>query len=194
VKDGQARSKNIRRWSVIGVLAAASVGGFFALKGCEDEAARDVQAVKLGGEWFHLEIADKESVRMKGLGQRTYIAPDGGMLFVFSPDFPRKFPQGTGFVMRDCPIDIDIIYLDPNGRITAMHAMKAERPRGEGEGAVGDLSNPTYEGRLKSYPSRYAIQGAIELAGGTIEKKLKGKIKEGDKVDLPLEALKKRAE
>jgi len=202
VKDKQARARSIRRWSVLGALALAAGGGTLALKGCDDEAARDVQSVKVGGEWFHLELAADDKVRMKGLGQRTYIAPDGGMLFVFRA--PMN-PNGGGFVMRDCPIDIDIIYLDGSGRIGNWHAMKGD-PRKPDEGAVGEtgydekgnkvtLSEGAqkYEDRLHRYEPRYAYQFAIELAGGTIDGKLKGKIKEGDKIDLPLEALKKRA-
>lgn len=69
--------------------------------------------------------------------------------------------------MRDCPIDIDIIFLDPSGRITAMHHMPAEPPRDpETEPETGVPSTDKYEQRLKRYPSRYPAQFVIELAGG----------------------------
>jgi uncharacterized membrane protein (UPF0127 family) len=93
------------------------------------------QSVKVGGEWFHLELAADDKVRMKGLGQRTNIAPDGGMLFVF----PRADePQRRR--LRGCAtarLTSTIIYLDGSGRIGNWHAMKGD-PRKADEGAVGE--------------------------------------------------------
>jgi uncharacterized membrane protein (UPF0127 family) len=186
---------------IVGLVVALPL--LTTMKGCDDSVNANVQSVKIGGQWFHLELAADEKVRMKGLGQRDHIEPDGGMLFVFSA--PQ--PPGRGFVMRDCPIDIDIIYVDGSGRIGNWHAMKAD-PRGPGEGTVGETGidehgNPVelsegakkYEARLAlaHYEARYPYQFAIELKGGTIESRLKDKIKAGDKVEMPIEALKKRA-
>lgn len=168
------------RW----VLLLAAAGAIFAVafaNSCDEKASASVQSVKLGGKWFHLEIAATDTVRFKGLGQREHIEPDGGMLFVF----PQ--PRETGFVMRDCLVDIDIIYIDPGGRITAMYEMKAEPPRGPDEGAAGDYTNEKYERRLRQYPSRFPAQYVIELKGGT----LPGLgLKDGDRVDLPYARLK----
>ncbi|MFN0131191.1 MAG: DUF192 domain-containing protein [Phycisphaerales bacterium] len=174
------------RW----VLVLAAAGAVFAVafaNSCDEKASASVQSVKLNDKWFHLEIAATEPVRMKGLGQRTDIEPDGGMLFLF----PQ--PVLTGFVMRDCLTDIDIIYIDPSGRIAAMYEMKKEPPRNpaDGEGEVGDFSNRKYNDRLKQYPSRFAIQYVIELKGGTLPTL---GLKEGDHVDLPYARLKALAE
>jgi uncharacterized membrane protein (UPF0127 family) len=155
--------------------------------GCDETTSRDVQAAKIGGKTFFLEIVDDNAKRMKGMGGRTEIAPDGGMLFVFPTVQDNR---NGGFVMRDCPIDIDIIYLDAGARVITMHEMKAEAPRGEGEGQPGELNNSTYENRLKRYPSRYPYQFAIELKGGTLPTL---KVREGDKIDIPVEKLKARA-
>jgi len=177
---------------LLGLVVALPLA--LTLRGCDDTAAADVQSVKIGGQWFHLELAAEDKVRMKGLGQRTHIEDDGGMLFAFPT--PHT-PNGGGFVMRDCPIDIDIIYLDGTGRVGNWYAMKKEDPRRPDEGSVGDTGGSpgadAYEARLHKYEPRYAYQFAIELKGGTIENKLKGKLKEGDKIDLPLDALKRRA-
>lgn len=184
------------RFGILGKAAAlliiclALLPAFTAMRGCDDRTGGNVQPVKIGGEWFHLEVAADEPTRMKGLGQRTTLEDDGGMLFVFP--YPQR-RDGGGFVMRDCFIDIDIIYLDANGRVCNWHAMKKEAPRGPGEGQVGDFGNEQYESRLRRYPSRYDYQFAIELKGGTIENRLKGKIKEGDKIDLPIQDLIRRA-
>jgi uncharacterized membrane protein (UPF0127 family) len=162
---------------------------------CDHSAGANVQSVKIGGEWFHLEVAGDDATRMRGLGGRTEIDKDGGMLFLFSA------PHRSAFVMRDCPIDIDIIYLSPEGRVLSMYAMKAEAPRkADGsEGKAGEFGGPqgapanNYEERLVKYDSRYPLQFAIELRGGRL-KELKVPVKEGDKIDLPLEDLKKRAQ
>lgn len=196
---GSSMGRRVGLLVAVLIVAGATVLG---LRACDDTASHGVQTVKVGGEWFHLEIADTDPVRMKGLGQRDHIDPDGGMLFVFTQ--PQN-PSRGGFVMRDCPIDIDIIYLDGSGRVGNWHAMKAD-PRGPDEGKPGETgvdaggnSVPMsegaqkYEARLHRYEPRFAYQFAIELKGGTIESRLKGKIKEGDKIDMPLEALKKHA-
>jgi uncharacterized protein len=157
-----------------------------ALRGC-DERDNDpnYQRVKIAGKTYRLEIADTPEKRVKGLSGRTEIPETGGMLFIF----PRDQVREQGFVMRDCPIDIDIIFLDPSGRITAMHEMKAEPPRGPGEGQPGEI-NEAYEMRLKRYSSRFPAQFAIEIKGGSLPKM---NLREGEKIDLPLEDLKKRA-
>lgn len=193
---GTTKRSSARRWGTLGVIAVFALAAFIALRACDDGADASVQAAKVGGQWFHLEVAADEAIRMKGLGQRTHIEEDGGMLFVFAA---AQDPNRGGFVMRDCPVDIDIIYLDGAGRVGNWRGMKAEAPRAANEGKVGDMggtpgSDPQrYEDRLKRYEPRYAYQFAIELKGGTIDSKLKGKLKEGDKIDLPIEALKKRA-
>ena len=174
---------------LVGLMLLA---GVLSMTGCSNNstpsgnADTNVESVKIDGKVFHLELALDQEARFQGLSDRDYIAPDGGMLFVF----PR--PSDQRFVMRDCAIDIDIIFLDPSGRITAMHAMKAEPPRDpETEPETGIGSTDKYEQRLKRYPSRYPAQFVIELAGGTLETL---NLSEGDLIDLnDLKGLKARA-
>lgn len=163
--------------------------------------------VRIKGTGFKLEIAALPDVRTKGLGGRTEIAETGGMIFVFPPSQVMVHE----FVMRDCPIDIDIIYTDGVGRVTAAHEMKAEPPRGslkdsdgkaiyEGEPGDWDLNKlPTrerfdgavkYESRLKKYSSKFRSTFAIELKAGSIKKL---GVKEGDVVDFDHAGLKKMA-
>ena len=77
--------------------------------------------------------------------------------------------------------------------------MKKEEPRTEEEKVLSPpypnapkelWSNAHYEDRLKKYDSRFPMQFAIELKGGTIPGL---NIKEGEKIDLPVAALKKLA-
>lgn len=168
----------VRARAILAAGVVALAGVCVVAPGCDQQASRSVGSVKLGGKWFHLEISADNATRVKGLSGREFIEPDGGMLFAF----PR--PSTQQFVMRDCPIPIDIIFLDGSGRITAMHAMVPEEPRREGE------SDGDYEERLKRYPSRFAAQFAIELAGGTLPSL---GLKDGDQVDLDVAALKAMA-
>ena len=133
--------------------------------------------VVLDGKKFHLELALDQDTRFKGLSGRTEIPADGGMLFVF----PQ--PVTTAFVMRDCPVPIDIIFLDGAGRVVATHQMTID-PRKAGE------SDADYENRLKKYPSNFAAQFVIELKGNTLDAV---KVKKSDKIELDIAELKKRA-
>lgn len=170
---------------LLALLAAA------AMTGCEekDTVSNDVATVKIAGKTFFLEIAANNDKRMLGLGSRTQIADDGGMIFVF----PASQVTVQSFVMRDCPIDIDIIYTDGVGRVLTAHEMKSEPPRDEakGEGKPGDMSNVAYDNRLPKYSSRYPATFAIELKAGSI--KALG-VKEGDLLTFDHAALKKMAQ
>lgn len=140
--------------------------------GCQAESSSpSLQTVQLDGRRFTLEIANRFDAREKGLSGRTEIAPDGGMLFVF-PDAAVR-----SFWMRGCLVDIDIIFLDAGGRIVAMHAMKKE-----------PMDTP--ESALVRYSSDWPAQYAIELPGGTLAQV---KIRNGQKIDLPLDTLKAQA-
>lgn len=151
------------------------------------------ETVTIKDKQFKLELAIDDEHRFKGLSGRTEIKPDEGMLFVFTR------PAKQGFVMRDCPIPIDIIYLDGSGRVTAVHKMKPEEPRSEAEkkltapyaGAPAwTWTNEQYESRLTQYSSKFAAQFVIELKGDTLDTL---KLAEGDQIVLDTAALKKRA-
>jgi uncharacterized membrane protein (UPF0127 family) len=114
--------------------------------------------VEIAGERFTLEIAADDESRARGLQGRMGIPADGGMLFVF----PRPLRQA--FWMEDCLVDIDVIYLDAQGRVTAAHTMKVEPPRRSTE------TEAAYQRRLRKYPSVYPAQFAIELKAGTIDR------------------------
>lgn len=112
--------------------------------------------VTIAGQEFRLELAADPYTRHRGLSGRREIPRDGGMLFAF------RRPEPLEFVMRDCPIPIDIAFLDAGGRVLAVHAMRVEPPRAAGEGALA------YEDRLTRYASGVPAQFAIETAGGRL--------------------------
>ena len=158
-------------------LAALLAVLTLSLAGCDETTEGDGAQVVIDGRTFYLELALDEPSRVQGLSDRDFIAPDGGMLFVFTNSAVRQF------VMRDCLVDIDIIYLDAAGRVVESHQMVVQ-PRNEGE------SDFAYEQRLQRYSSRFPSQFVIELAGGTLDEI---EVKAGDKPECDLEGLKRRA-
>lgn len=142
----------------------------------EDGTTVRYETVEIRGTTYKLEVADDDASRLKGLSGRASIPEAGGMIFVF------RRPEPRFFVMRDCLVDIDIIFLDGAGRITEMHAMKVEEPRGEKE------SLAEYEGRLRKYSSRYPSQIVIELKGGTMAK-MDPPLRRGDKLPVDVSRL-----
>ncbi len=129
-------------------------------------------AVTIKGEAFNLELALDEETRIQGLSDRAEIARDGGMLFVFSDE------QRRAFLMRRCLVPIDLAYLDAQGEVVWMHAMQIE-------------PNPNApDNQLKLYNSHHPAQFAIEVRDGTLRRL---GLRQGDRIDLPLEDLKDRA-
>jgi|TARA_B100000959_G_C14986715_1_gene625943 hypothetical protein len=143
---------------------------FFA-QGCTTTTPTTTAVVNIGGETFKLELALDQSSRTNGMMNRTSIPPDGGMLFVFTDSSERSF------WMKNCFVDIDIIFLDSRGTITALHEMPVEPPQG------ADESEWNYEGRLAKYWARGPSRFAIELTAGSI-KRLNLRINDRIKLDL----------
>ncbi len=155
------------------LLAAASAAG------CQrGQSISGTEQVVIAGELFHLDVASDDSTRTRGLMGRTEIASNGGMLFIFPTSQVRSFWMGY------CLVDMDIMFLDPNGRVTAFHTMKTEDPRAEGE------SESDYSARLRGYPSVYATQFVIELQAGSIKRL---GVEVDDKIELDLARLKAMA-
>lgn len=181
---------DMTRRSIVAILPRLAMATALActlnLSACDEPPADDEKFAKvtIKDRDFRLELALDDEHRFKGLSGRKEIPKDGGMLFVF------KRAEEREFVMRDCPIPIDIIFLDGTGRVVAKHKMKVEEPRRPDEPKTDDPSLDKYEQRLKRYGSKYAAQFVIELAGDTLDTL---EVKEGDKVKLDTVGLKKRA-
>lgn len=71
---------------------------------------------------LNVEIADDESKREYGLMNRSSMATDAGMLFVFNP--PANAKQ-TGFWMEDTLIPLSIVFVEPNMAIESVQEMQA---------------------------------------------------------------------
>ncbi|MEM9083832.1 MAG: DUF192 domain-containing protein [Planctomycetota bacterium] len=131
------------------------------------------------GKKFYLETALDQETRILGLSHRENLDSDRGMVFIFPTAESRLF------VMRDCLMPIDIIFLTDNLRVINTHAMQLD-PRKPRE------PDMQYERRLKRYASIGKCSIVIELAGGRIEEL---GLKPGDTVSLPsLESLKEQVE
>jgi uncharacterized membrane protein (UPF0127 family) len=112
--------------------------------------------VEIVGEPFELELALDTATRHQGLSGRLAIEPNGGMLFVSTVERPQAM------VMRDCPIPIDVAFLDFSGEVVAIHEMRPELPHRPSE------SQREYESRLRVYGSGVPAGFAIETAGGRL--------------------------
>ena len=102
----------------------------------------------ISGQTFRVEVADTWLSRMRGLQNRTGIAPDQGMLFVF----PRE--SRPGFWMKDVSFPLDVVFL--NQEKTIVEVFESLPP------CNGGIC-PTYK---PSQPVKYAL----ELPAGTIKK------------------------
>ena len=164
-------------WRLLAAACALALGT--AGGGCQKvRGAPETVTLQIAGEHFTLELALDDASRTTGLMGRREIPADGGMLFVF------REPAVRSFWMAYCLVDIDLIFLDPNGRVTATHRMKVEPPRRD------DESDPVYQARLASYPSVYPAQFAIELRQGTLERL---DLRFESKIDMNLRRLKASA-
>lgn len=151
------------------------------VSGCSktEPVEEGIEVVVINGNTFRLEVAANDKDRSFGLAERTSIAEDGGMLFLFDR------PMLLSFHMKDCVMDIDAIFLDARGRITALHKMPMEPLRGS------DEAENVYSARLPIYTSGSRAVAAIELRAGWIDKL---GLKVQDEIKLDLERLKGLAE
>lgn len=104
-----------------------------------------------------VEIADEEAEQKRGLMERTALAEDAGMLFVFPGERPRSF------WMRNTLIPLSIAYIDGDGGIVDIQDME-----------------PLDE---SSHPSAAPAQYALEVNQGFFEER---GVQVGDEADLPV--------
>ncbi len=93
-------------FAIAWVLAVALI--FLHLWGGGSSAERTVE---LAGHTVYVTVADTEAEREQGLGGRSGLDEDEGMLFIFDED------GQWGFWMKDVSFAIDIVWLDSSGKI-----------------------------------------------------------------------------
>jgi uncharacterized membrane protein (UPF0127 family) len=99
-----------------GVLVMLVIVGaaFFALSRTQPATSSALRTVQLDGQTIRVSIADTEASRELGLGGRTGLAPDEGMLFIFPQD------GVYAFWMKDMKFSIDMIWISSSGTVTYM--------------------------------------------------------------------------
>jgi hypothetical protein len=102
--------------------------------------------VVINGQSFTVEVADTRAKREAGLSNRSSLAADRGMLFLFERPGPLEF------YMIDCYFDIDIAFLDADRHIINLETMPVE-------------SDPAHPKRL--YHSDHPAKYVLETVGGT---------------------------
>ncbi len=117
--------------------------------GCQ--RSRPLQSqVTINGRSWQVALAMTPQQRRDGLAGRTQIAPHEGMLFVFPS------PGLVSFWMEGCLVDIDVAFIGPDMRVTAVHTMRAE---------PGGIGQAIYSSGL---PAQYALEvraGGLAAAG-----------------------------
>lgn len=112
--------------------------------GCDTLATVDVR------------IADTFEKRYTGLSDTESLGSDEGMLFVHDDEGERAY------VMRDMAFPIDIVFIDANGTITAIHHAPLEEQD-------GDLTRYRGTGKyVLEVPYDYTTEHGIEV-GDTVE-------------------------
>lgn len=147
---------------ILAVLSAALLLAACAGAGTPKDAnGNPLEALSIttstGEHKFMVEIADDEAERQRGLMFRDPLADDRGMLFQF-PDVAER-----GFWMRNTPSPLDIIYIDPRGRIVS----------------IAKNATPQSEAII---PSNGPASGVLELRAGRADEI---GAKPGDKVRHP---------
>ena len=101
------RVSSMRHLAVGLALLATGVAAFIVYRTVPETA-------EFGGVSLRIEYTLTEAARERGLGGRTSLAPDYGMLFVFPED------GYYGFWMKDTLVPIDVFWLDSNGHVVSL--------------------------------------------------------------------------
>lgn len=107
-----------RRILLVMALSAMAITSACAQKAPLDATGRHLEPLTVitgsGEHQFLVEIADDDERRQRGLMFRPPLPDDRGMLF----QFPEAGEQS--FWMRNTPSSLDILYIDPRGRIVSI--------------------------------------------------------------------------
>lgn len=137
-----------------------------------------VETYTFFGEEFRCELCLDDTSRAAGMGARSEFPEGTAMIFV------HPNPRLLHYWMKDCLIELDIVYVDAAGRIASMYEARRERLRQKTE------TLEAYEARLPRYSSKRQVKYVIELPAGTIAR-LKPRL--GDRVPIDWRALDARA-
>lgn len=126
-------------------------------------AERLPRAVLPSGVHFGLEIAVDDEARQRGYMFRERVGPNEGMLFIFDA------PARHGFWMKNCKVNLDIIWMDAAYRVVDIAHNVPPCPE------IGDC--------LSVLPRGEALY-VLEIAGGTA---IREGLRSGDRIAVELE-------
>ncbi len=145
------------------IVSMLSLGSKFFLKNDVSNSDRLIKKeIVIKDKSYHLEIADNNASRMKGLMNRETMAENEGMLFVFD------YVGIHSFWMKNTLIPLDMIWLDSNGKIVYIH---------ENAQPCSNLIQAICQSIIPSKTAKYVI----ELNAGEVNKL---DIKIGDVIKL----------
>lgn len=85
----------------------------------KEQTVTPTETITIGDKEYDVEVADNPKSRSIGLENCSYLRNDEGMLFIFDE------PTTSSFTMRNCPIDLDIIFIDDDGEVLEVHSVQA---------------------------------------------------------------------
>lgn len=85
-----------------------------AVGACAADGPGSGAFVELKGQRYSIELAEDDASRAHGLMDRTEMAADHGMLFVFQDDAPRAF------WMKNTKIALDMLFFDAERRLVSV--------------------------------------------------------------------------
>jgi uncharacterized membrane protein (UPF0127 family) len=149
------------RWSAIAALLLAGIAAP-ATAACRADQV-ELRMPSGGTARFAVEVADDGAERAQGLMFRERMATSAGMLFVYEQ------PQHAVFWMKNTLIPLDMIFADPEGRVTRVHpnAIPGDTTQidgGEGVQLVLEI-NGGLAARMAIVPGTELRHPAIEQAG-----------------------------
>ncbi|MEL6170200.1 MAG: DUF192 domain-containing protein [Pseudomonadota bacterium] len=129
---------------------ALALSGAHALAACAPDRV-DLRGA-FGTARFTVELADEPQERSQGLMFRESMPTGAGMLFLY------ERPQRATFWMRNTLIPLDMIFMDPTGTVTHVHANAVPLDETTIDGGIGVLAVLEINGGLAQ---------AIGIAEGT---------------------------
>ena len=93
--------------------------------------------LKINGHILHVEVATTAEEKSKGLMNRKEMAPNDGMIFIFTP------PERVSFWMKNTLIPLSLAFVDEKLTIVEMHdlnppvsIMQRDIPRADSQGPI----------------------------------------------------------
>jgi uncharacterized membrane protein (UPF0127 family) len=127
-----------------GLLLIAVIGAALLFYKTSSSPAEPAVTGEFGGVSLKIDYATTSAARERGLGGRTNIPDDYGMLFVFPKD------DVYGFWMKDTLVPLDIFWLDAQGHVVSM---------------AQDVATSSYPNVFyPTAPARYVLETAAGFA------------------------------